>query len=166
MSVGRLVSWKGFHLVIEAIKNLDKEVNYLIIGEGPYRKNLEELIKRLNLKNVYLLGRMPKSKTLKYICASDLFVLPSYYEGMSHVILEAMSCKTPVLASDIPPNRELIKDGETGFLVNLNSREIEQKISDILDREDLNTIAERAYEAVKEKNSWENHIAALEEVMK
>jgi glycosyltransferase involved in cell wall biosynthesis len=166
VSVGRLVSWKGFHLVIEAIKNLDKEVNYLIIGEGPYRKNLEELIKRLNLKNVYLLGRMPKSKTLKYICASDLFVLPSYYEGMSHVILEAMSCKTPVLASDIPPNRELIKDGETGFLVNLNSREIEQKISDILDREDLNTIAERAYEAVKEKNSWENHIAALEEVMK
>jgi len=165
LSIGRLLSLKGFHLVIEAIKSLDRETRYLIIGEGPYRKNLEELIRKLNLKNVYLLGRMPRKEVFRYLCASDLFVLPSYHEGMSHVILEAMSCKTPVLASDIPPNRELIKEGETGFLVSLDSRDIKQKISDILNREDLNTITEKAYVMVREKNSWENHIAALENIM-
>jgi glycosyltransferase involved in cell wall biosynthesis len=166
LSVGRLVRWKGFQLVIEAIKDIDQEVSYLIVGDGPYRRKLEELAERLNLNNVHFLGKMPKSRTLKYICASDLFVLPSCYEGMSHVILEAMSCRTPVLASDIPPNRELIEDGKTGFLVDPAPAEIRKKISEILDRGNLNEIAERAYEAVKNRNSWENHITKLEEVIK
>ena len=165
LSVGRLVRWKGFHLVIEAIKEIDQEVSYLIIGEGPYRRELEKLAEEINLHSVRFLGKMPKSRTLKYICASDLFVLPSYYEGMSHVILEAMSCRTPVLASDIPPNREIIRDGETGFLVNPSPDEIRRKVLGILDRRDLGGVAERAYEAVMKRNSWENHIADLEEVI-
>jgi len=165
VSVGRLVRWKGFHLVIEALKDLDEEVNYLIIGEGPYRRVLEGLKEKLKLGSVHFLGKMPKNRTLKYICASDLFVLPSYYEGMSHVILEAMSCRTPVLASDIPPNRELIRDGETGFLVHPTSEEIRRKILEVLNS-DLSSVANRACDAVRRRNSWENHITKLEEVMK
>ncbi len=165
LSVGRLVAWKGFHLVVEALSSLEREVSYLIIGDGPYRGRIEELKLRLGLENVHLLGRMPKEETLRYLCASDLFVLPSCYEGMSHVILEAMSCRTPVLASDIPPNRELIEDGITGFLVKPERGEIERKLSDILERADLDAVAERAYRAVRQRNSWEGHISALEEVM-
>jgi len=165
VSVGRLVRWKGFHLVIEALKDLDEGVRYVIIGDGPCRRELEELAERLSLSNVHFPGKLPKSRTLKYICASDLFVLPSYYEGMSHVILEAMSCRTPVLASDIPPNREVVKDGVTGFLTPLSAEKIAEKIEKLRERDDLHEVAERAYSQVRERNSWDNHISVLEGIL-
>lgn len=125
LSVGRLVPYKGFQLVLESLKGLEEDFSYYIIGDGPYKKDLERQAKSYGIGGkVRFLGALPKNEVREYLCASDLFILPSYYEGMSHVILEAMSSETPVLASDIPPNRELISEGKNGFLVEHNPDKI------------------------------------------
>ena len=166
LSVGRLVSWKGFDKVIEVIKDVKKDVSYLIIGEGPDKENLEDLIRKYELDNVYLLGRMPKKIVLKYICASDMFILLSLYEGMSHVILEAMMNKTPVVASNVCGNPEIITHKKTGFLVNpKNPEELKEVITDLI-AGSLNSqkIADAAFDFVRKNNSWETHIENLNRV--
>jgi glycosyltransferase involved in cell wall biosynthesis len=163
LSVGRLVSWKGFEKVIEVIKNIKKDISYLIIGDGPDKENLEDLIRKYELDNVHLVGRMPKDIVLNYICASDIFVLPSLYEGMSHVILEAMVNRTPVVASNVCGNPEIITHRKSGFLVNpSNPEELKEVITDLIDG-GINSrkISDAAFDFVRKNNSWETHIENL-----
>lgn len=124
MSIGRLAPWKGFKMLIKIMPKL-LEINQffrlIIIGDGPDRKNLEAMIKNLGLdKKVYLLGKKPQNELPLYLAATDIFVLNSGYEGFSHQILEAMVCGVPVIASAVMGNREIIHQGENGFMVKYN----------------------------------------------
>lgn len=124
LSSGRLVPWKGFKMLVKIMPKL-LEINQffrlVIVGDGPDRKLLEAMIKNLNLdKRVYLAGRKSKEELMVYLTAADMFVLNSGYEGFSHQILEAMAIGVPVIASAIGGNKEVIKQGENGFLVRYN----------------------------------------------
>ncbi len=91
-------------------------IKILIIGEGPERENLERLSQRLGLSSRTLFAGF-QSDPLPFIQAMDLFVFPSEKEGFPRVLLEAMLLGKPVIATRIPGPSELVKDGETGFLV-------------------------------------------------
>ena len=79
------------------------------------------MINNLNLnKKVFLAGKKPKDELAIYLAAADMFVINSGYEGFSHQILEAMTCGIPVIASAVGGNRELITQGDNGFLVKHN----------------------------------------------
>lgn len=124
LSVGRLVPWKGFRMLIKIMPKL-LEINQFfrlaIVGDGPERKNLEQMVKNMGLdKKVYIIGKKSKEDLAVYFAASDMFVLNSGYEGFSHQILEAMAAGTPVVASSISGNKEVVDQGENGFLVKYN----------------------------------------------
>ncbi len=116
LSIGELNHNKNHKVMIEALAGSKRDICYVICGEGKAKKDLEKLIKKYRLeKNVQLLGyRKDIPELLK---ASDLFVLPSFREGLSLSLQEAMACGMPVIASDIRGNRELIDRGKGGWLL-------------------------------------------------
>jgi glycosyltransferase involved in cell wall biosynthesis len=89
---------------------------FILIGDGPERHNLELQIKENGLENkVLILGRIPEA--YKYLPAFDVFVLPSVKEGFPWAVLEAMSAKLPIIATDVGANPEVIENHKNGFLV-------------------------------------------------
>jgi CDP-glycerol glycerophosphotransferase len=102
---------RGFVKVVETFP----ESRLYLLGEGPLKKELAQLIEVLGLsENVYLLGHI--ESPFKFVKQCDLFVLPSYYEGQPMVLLECLTLGMNVLASDIPANRSVIKES-FGFYI-------------------------------------------------
>lgn len=124
ISIGRLVPWKGFRMLIKIMPELFKINQFfrlVIAGDGPEMKILELILKNLHLENkVYLVGRKSKEELSVFMAAADLFVLNTGYEGFSHQILEAMSAGLPVITTSVGGNREIIKQGENGFMIKYN----------------------------------------------
>ena len=118
LAVGRLHEQKGFDLLLQAWKPIEKtysDWSLRIVGEGPKRAELEALIRTLGLKNVCLAGRA--ENVAKEYAAASLFVLSSRYEGFSLVLAEAMWCGTPCVSFDCPHGpAELLAD-DRGWLV-------------------------------------------------
>ncbi len=124
LTVGRLVPWKGFRMLIKIMPQII-EINpffkLVIVGEGPDRGFLEAIIRNLKLeRRVILTGKKKASEVAEYLAAADIFILNSGYEGFSHQILEAMTAGVPVVASAMGGNREVIEQGENGFIVKYN----------------------------------------------
>lgn len=103
---------QAFNIAFKAFQNM----KLIVVGDGPERSNLEELIKELNLAgNVKLLGFRKDIRELLSIF--DLFALSSISEGTSITILEAMASGKPVIATGVGANADLVIEGETGLLV-------------------------------------------------
>ena len=139
VSAGRLVPWKGFDVLIDAIGELPEEIKLKIIGSGPERKKLELKIKNSGLENkIDLIGQLPHRELLQCFAGAEIFVLNTAYEGLSHVILEAMACGIPVITTDIGGNPEVIKSGYNGILVEYNNKEqFKKTISELHNNLDL-----------------------------
>jgi len=125
LSVGRLVKWKGFETLVKdavpIVLSAFPDLKLYIVGDGPEMESLQRTITDCGLAgSVQLLGKKPQKELFEYIRASDVFVLNTAYEGMSHQLLEVMALGTPVVASDIAPNAEVIDSGTSGLLVPLN----------------------------------------------
>ncbi len=124
LSVGRLVPWKGFRMLIKAMPKLielNQFFRLVIVGDGPERKNLEAMAKNIGLdKKINIAGKKSSQELALYMAAADVFILNSSYEGFSHQILEAMKAGVPVIVSAIRGNREIVRQGENGFLVKYN----------------------------------------------
>lgn len=118
LNIGRLVSVKGQRDLILAFQTFLKVYPHAILhiaGEGPERESLSALIKTQGLDNkVILLGN--RNDIPRLIQAYDCFVFPSYSEGFSGAVVEAMMSGLPVLASDIPANKEVLQHLATGYL--------------------------------------------------
>ncbi len=127
VSAGRLVGWKGFEVLIEAMPEVIRafvDARLYLIGEGPDRNMLKKKIHDLGLEErVFLLGALPQEDLARYVKAADVFVLNTKYEGLSHQLIEAMSLGTPIVTTDIPGNRELIENKKTGTLVGYNDKQ-------------------------------------------
>jgi glycosyltransferase involved in cell wall biosynthesis len=126
-SIARLVPWKGFEMLINLWREfLEKEpgLKLIIAGSGPEEENLKSLVKKNNLEDkVFLVGKVEHKELSNYFSASDIFVLNSGYEGLSHVLIEAMAHKLPIIASDKGGNVEVIKDNVNGLLAEYNNEE-------------------------------------------
>jgi glycosyltransferase involved in cell wall biosynthesis len=113
--IGELHPNKNWASAITAMISLPEKIHLMIIGEGEERKKLESLISENSLQNrVHLLGFKDAPKYLK---AFDVFILPSKKEGLPYVLLEAGLASLPTIASDLPGNKDIIKTGQNGFLV-------------------------------------------------
>lgn len=152
---GRLSKEKGILTILEAAKNLPKDVHLVIIGTGPEEGAVVEAAK--NLENLHYLGYQPKEKAIPLIRGSTLLIQPSFAEGISATLLEAMSCKTPIIATDLGGNKELLTHNKTGILIEAgNSNQLLKEIVDTLnDGKKRETIAKAAYDEVQ-KYDWKN----------
>ncbi len=123
-SWGRLVPWKGLRMLIKIMPQLlqiNQFFRLVIVGSGPDRAVLETMIRNMNLdRKVWLMGQKSHREVADYLAASDIAILNSGYEGFSHQILEAMTAGVPVVASASGGNREIIHQGENGFMVKYN----------------------------------------------
>ncbi len=118
-TIASLSPHKGIKDLIIAFDKIRKKIpniDLLIVGSGPQKKELEEKARKLKiLKNIKFLGtRDDIPEILKIV---DLFVLPSYSEPFGLVILEAMASRKPVVGTSVGGIKDIIKDGETGFIV-------------------------------------------------
>jgi len=151
--VGRLSKEKGVDVLLEASKGMQK-ANIFIIGSGPDESNLRSKAKQL--PNITFLGARPRSEALRYIRGSDVLVLPSLLEGLSTVMLEAMALKTPVVATKVGGNTEVMSHMETGLLVERGQPQaLADAVNMLLQRRRLaGTLAENAYRLVAREYSW------------
>jgi glycosyltransferase involved in cell wall biosynthesis len=119
LSVGRLVPQKGFDILLIAFRDIIKKMDarLIILGEGPEKESLSRLVNDLAItEKVSFLGF--QKNPYKFMSRADIFVLPSRYEGLPMVILEAMACDTPVVATDCKSGpREILQNGRYGVLV-------------------------------------------------
>jgi glycosyltransferase involved in cell wall biosynthesis len=121
VSVGALITRKGHDRTITALTRLPGW-QLLIAGEGPERQRLEALASRLGVAaRVRLLGPLPHAALAELYSAADLSVLASSREGWANVLLESMACGTPVIASPIPGNPEVVAAPEAGLIARENS---------------------------------------------
>ncbi len=123
LSVGDLVELKGHDLVIRAMKELPN-TQLFIIGEGPQKTKLRALADRLDLSDrVHLLGSVPHRELPAYYSAMDIFILASSREGWPNVLLEAMACGTPAIATRVGGVPEVMAAKNAGIIVDARSPE-------------------------------------------
>ena len=121
LCVGRLVPAKGQHVLIQAVARLAKKeepVFLRLVGDGPDRESLQEQAESLGVRDRVLLeGPVNQDHIQEYYRRADVFVLPSFAEGIPIVLMEAMAMEVPCITTRITGIPELIRDGIEGFLV-------------------------------------------------
>jgi len=147
--VGRLSKEKGINSLIKIAKKLESDIHLMILGMGPEEKIIKHLTQ--NYKNIHYLGYQNKEDTISLICGSDVLIQPSLVEGISSSILESMACKTPVIASNVGGNLELITNKENGFLTDPDDYDkIIENLNILLsDKKYTKTITENAFKTVQ-----------------
>ncbi|MDI9619980.1 MAG: glycosyltransferase family 4 protein [Candidatus Nezhaarchaeota archaeon] len=121
--VGGLKASKGLHTLIKAFVEVSEKnpnARLLLVGDGPLRKTLEEMIHRLNLKGkVLITGFVLNDYIPKILEKASAFVLPSHSEGLSNSLLQAMAAGLPCIVSNIEENKYIIIDGYNGLIFEL-----------------------------------------------
>ena len=124
--VGRLREEKRHNYLIRAFSKVKTHLpnsRLIIIGDGPLRKELEQLIEKLKLKNDVLLMGLRRNP-YKYMANSDIFILSSRYESFPIVLLEALACGLPIISTDCKTGpREILDNGKYGLLPDENNFE-------------------------------------------
>ena len=152
LSVGQLIERKANDLVIGALPSLP-EFTLLLAGDGPQRGQLENLADRLGVRDrIRFLGSVPHQDLPRVYSAADILVLASSREGWPNVLLEAMACGTPVVASNVWGNPEVVSASAAGLLMeertsNCLAQTVRKLMSQLPDR-----AATRRY---AERHSWE-----------
>ncbi len=125
ITVANLTSFKGHSRILEALKHIDTNFQYLIIGDGEEHEKLKMLSEQLGLfSKVKFLGT--KINPFPYLYQSDLFLQGSFFEGFPNSLLEAGACGIPIVAYNCPGGtNEIIQEGINGFLVDNEANEIE-----------------------------------------
>ncbi|MCJ7424815.1 glycosyltransferase family 4 protein [Candidatus Bathyarchaeota archaeon] len=138
--VGRLHPEKGVVTLLRALKTLkDKRLTLLLVYSfSEYKREYQNLAEQLGISDqVRFIGYIPNDDMPKYYNLADLYILPSLREEWSNTIMEAMACRTPVIASDTGSNPYLVMEKKTGFLVHPNdSNGLAQQIRFVLDHPD------------------------------
>lgn len=161
LTVARLTSWKGIDKIIEVLPEIRgqiNEANLVVVGAGPELGNLQGLAGELGAKGlVSFVGRVPHEEVPYYLRAADVFVLYSGYEGLPHVVLEAMATGLPVILSNKGGNREVVEDGGDGLLVPIGNQEkLKEAILRVLqDRELAGEFVKRSREKVAHSFAWD-----------
>ncbi|MEW6096777.1 MAG: GT4 family glycosyltransferase PelF [bacterium] len=169
-TVGRLVPVKGHKTLLYSMLNLKKQIQgikLLLIGDGPLRNELEELIKKLGLsENVLMLGEREDIPQL--LKTMDVFVLPSLFEALSRTILEALASEVPVVTTSVGGNSEVIIHGSNGLLVPpQNPEKLAQAIITLLsDKDKSNAFRVAGRKLVEEKFSIQRMVEDDEKLFK
>ena len=172
MCVARLAAQKAQSDLLRALSLLPEietiAPTLVLVGDGPDRPSLEHLATELVPGRVVFTGHT--DDPLPYLAAGDIFVLPSLAEGLPGVLIEAMAAGLPCIATDIPGNRELVRNGETGSLVPVGSPEALAHAIRIMltDRPFAEDCAQAAYHLVAreydeqlEKREWQRLFSQL-----
>lgn len=162
--VGQLIPRKGLNYLIDSIPSVlsrQKDILFVFAGNGPQKKELEDLCKRNNITPYVLFtGNIDLLTLIKWYSVADLFVLPSLSEGRPTVIYEAMSCEVPIIATDVGGVSEQIKNDYNGLVIeSKNSKLLADKINYLLENDDLRKYMGKngRKRIIEEGWTWKNH---------
>ena len=145
ITVGRLAPWKNIDIIIEALsdyKKANQNFIFYIVGSGPEEMKLKKLVNDLDLENfVTFTGQLQKDDLNYYLQKSDIYIQASSYEGLPHVILEAMSHNLSIISTPIGGTNEVIQDGKNGWVWELenNFKPNKNNLIEILNNLKLNS---------------------------
>jgi glycosyltransferase involved in cell wall biosynthesis len=121
-TIGNLTPPKNHHFLLKVASqllqrsHLKKRIRFVIIGGGVLEDELRALARSLGIESrVLFAGQLENA--VDYLPAFDLFIMTSHYEGLSNAIMEGMLCELPCVVTDVGGNRELVTQGETGYVV-------------------------------------------------
>jgi glycosyltransferase involved in cell wall biosynthesis len=157
---GVLRARKGLFDLIECARyvcKVDQTVKFVICGAGPFLGKAKKAAQKLGVeKRVIFLGYVKRSKLIQTYQNATVHVVPSHYEGLPNVLLEAMSCGLPVVATNISGNKEVITDGVNGFLVPPKSpKDMSEALLGLLEDDELRVrIGKAARATIKQNYTW------------
>lgn len=159
ITVGRLAPWKNIDKIIQAMAILnEKGFNFIfnIVGSGPLNENLKILVKELKLENkIFFLGQKNTEELNKIYLDSDIYIQASGYEGLPHVILEAINFNLSIISTPIGGTNEILLDGKNGWILKLKDK----KAPDEFDLQEI------IYELVDNKTKSNNLIHNAKEYL-
>jgi len=117
LTIGEFIKRKNYETTIKAFSNL-KDDNYILIicGRGKLENDLKQMVKNLNVENKVIFAGFRKDIN-EIIKMSDIFIFPSFQEGLPVAVMEAMAGGLPVVCSNVRGNRDLIKNNDGGFVI-------------------------------------------------
>ncbi len=159
ITVGRLAPWKNIDKIIQAMAILnEKGFNFIfnIVGSGPLNEKLKILVKELKLENkIFFLGQKNTEELNKIYLDSDIYIQASGYEGLPHVILEAINFNLSIISTPIGGTNEILLDGKNGWILKLKDK----KAPDEFDLQEI------IYELVDNKTKSNNLIHNAKEYL-
>ncbi len=168
--VGRLSKEKGPHLFVQAFPSIFNErpdLRILLVGDGNLREDILRSLENDTITNcVDFQGWISHEDLPKKLNNLQLLVIPSYIEGLPNIMLEAMACGTPVLATPVGAIPDVIRDGETGFIMETNLPEcIATNVIRALIYPDLEIVAQNGRRLIEEKFSIEKAVERWREIL-
>ena len=165
--LGRLDEEKNVRTLAAVAKELPDDVTFRFIGDGDLREELErELAAEIEAGEVEFTGWVDHDKVPRQLSELRLLVLPSEpTEGLPTVILEAMACGTPVLATPVSGVPDVVREGETGFLIeDVSAEVVSQQIRDYLPVSDLGEVSKKSREMIERTYSREGAVARYQSI--
>jgi len=158
--VGNLIPRKGLHYLVEAAKQVVKDgvdTKFVVVGDGPLKSHLISYSREQGVLDRFVfLGYVPEEMLHQLYNCADVFVSPSVQEGQGITLLEAQATAKPVVAFNVTAITEVVKNGETGLLVEPNSNELADAILTLISDESLREKMGRSgREFVSESFSWD-----------
>lgn len=133
--VGRFSEEKNIFLILDSINKTN--YNLTLVGDGILRKKIEQYIKKRDISNVRIIGRANNSELPFLLNSHKVYIQCSSYEGMPKTIIEAMSCSLPCIGTNVTGINEVIIDKKTGFLTELNTQDIVEKMHKLMNSDNL-----------------------------
>jgi glycosyltransferase involved in cell wall biosynthesis len=169
--VGRLTAHKGIQTIIEAAALTGPDVRFVLVGPGDFPAAWSRRMRELGVEKKFVLaGKVAENELPAYYAACDLLVLPSLsrLEAFGLVLVEAMASGKPVVASDLPGVREVIKDGKTGLLCDpFNAADLAAKIGALAGNDRAaSEMGAAGRKLAEERYSWEVIGGKIEKVYK
>jgi len=173
LAVGRFARTKGFPYLLTAMARLRREnvpVTLTLVGDGRWRRKLTAMCERLRLQDVVNMpGFIPHDQICGYMLDHDILIMPSVVhtngdrDGIPNVIMEALSHRMPVIATDVCGIAEVVEDGVTGLLVpQRDARALADAVRRMVeDRDRAQSMAEAGRERVTRMFDRERNIATL-----
>ncbi|WP_048159748.1 glycosyltransferase family 4 protein [Thermococcus barophilus] len=144
-----------------------EDIKFVIIGDGPEKRRIKELIKAYHIQDkVLMVGKQPREKVREYLWASDIYLSPAIYEAFGIAALEALSCGVPVVANNHGGISEIVRHGVTG-LISEDDMELLENVLYLLNNIELvEKMGKNARKIVKEEFTWEKIAKEIVEIYK
>ncbi len=168
--VGRFSNEKGIINFVESISHILKrrpDVHFLLIGDGVLKNEIELYVQKNNLSEKVETKKWVQHDELPfYLNELKLVVIPSYTEGLPNLMLEAMACGTPIVATSVGSIPDFIKDAESGFIMENNSPDcIAKNVINALEQADLEKVSEKARIVIEQNFTFEKAVERYENII-
>ncbi|WP_424358764.1 glycosyltransferase family 4 protein [Methanocella sp. MCL-LM] len=168
--VGRLSREKGILNFIEAVARIlqnNDQLKFIIIGDGPLKKEVSEYSIKYQLFNkVEFCGWVDHKLLPEYLNKMKLLVLPSYAEGLPNIVLESMGCGTPVLGANVGGVPDVVIDGKTGYILKENTPDcIADSILEIFQSNSIELLSDNARSYIEKEYALNSAISRYEHII-